>query len=324
MPNIFRKKLPNITTMQNFKSISILFLLLIIAFPAYSQYARRYGSYNSRGDNYHFGYISGGVGYTSLQSQVPDLVPKGYVGGLVGLGYEFRNRGLWLSVGAQFSLHNSKAEMDGFRFDQSGYDTQGKEVTLHYSIDEKDQQNWAFIDIPILIGYYFHGFHIGAGPKIGYAVSSKVKSEGTYTLSATNELYGIEFSDMPQHGYTTYDFKNTSNANLYPLVSIVGEVGYDVLSSVETRSLICNILKVSFYFEYGLNNLVKPVSTNRRVEINPNDATDIKVNPYLAAGMTQSHRVVPFFTGLKITYLIGGSRSARAGGYHKGCHCYNN
>ena len=312
---------------QNLKMKRICLLPLAVAVMMLSSMAasaQYRGGYGSGGDNYHFGYLTGGVGYTSLQAAVPDFTPKGGVGGFVGLGYEFRNNGLWLSVGAQFGFHRSKAEITDMQTnDLNGYDQQGKEITLHYDLTEKDQQRWTFVDIPIMVGYYFHGFHIGIGPKVGYALSSKVRSEGTYNITATYNLYNGVMADMPNHNYTNYEYSSDGKANLNPLISIVGEVSYDVLSTVSTRSTLCNILRVGFYFEYGLNNLVSPNSSNQRIEIIDNDATKVKVNPYLASGLTESHRVVPFFTGLKITYLIGGSKTVRYGGYHKGCHCYN-
>jgi len=314
--------------MRNMRNIRtwMMAALLLLTMPAMAQYrysSRSRGGYTSGGDNYHFGYITGGVGYTSLQSAVPDVIPSGGIGGFAGAGYEFRNNGLWLSAGVQINFHRSSVSMNNLREDRNGYDTQGKEVVLHYNVAEKDEQKWTFVEIPIMVGWYFHGFHIGAGPKIGYAIDSRVTASGTYELSATNELYGVEFKDMPERGYTTYEFSGDHKATLNPLVSIVGEIGYDVLSSVPTRSSICHVLKVAFYFEYGLNNLVKPVTTNQRLVVDQNNATSVRVNPYFAAGMTESYRVVPFYTGVKLTYLIGGSKGFRQGGYHKGCHCYN-
>lgn len=288
-----------------------------------SVYGNRVGGYKAPSDNYHFGYISGGLGYTSLQSAVPDLRPTGGLGGLIGIGYEFRNNGLWLNIGAQVGFHRSQATMDSWRENYAGYDTQGKEVMLHYDISEYDTQKWTFVEVPVLVGWYFYGFHIGGGLKVSYPISSKVEAAGEYTISATNELYGIEFHDMPDRGYTTYEYKGEHDAKLNPLVSLIGELGYDVLSSIPTRSTICHVLRVSFYFEYGLNDLVSPVSSNKRVVVDSSNATRVEVNPYFAAGMTQKYRVVPYFTGVKLTYLIGGSKTARSGGFHKGCHCYN-
>jgi len=300
----------------------MVFIVLFIC-TCLSAQGRRVGSYSTGGDNYHFGYISGGMGYTSLQSAVPDLTPKGGFGGLAGIGYEFRNNGLWLNVGAQINFHSSEAMMDVWHEDHAGYDTQGKEIMLHYAINEHDIQKWTFVEIPVLVGWYFNGFHIGGGLKVSYPISSRVTAAGTYTISATNELYGIEFHDMPDRGYTSYEFQGDHDAKLNPLVSLIGELGYDVLSSIPTRSRICHVLRVSFYFEYGLNALVSPISSNKRLIINSSDATKVQVNPYFAAGMTQKYRVVPYYTGVKFTYLIGGSKTARSGGFHKGCHCYN-
>lgn len=304
----------------------ILLMVMLVAgmLPVEARYFRRAGNVTGlKGDNYHFGYISGGLGYTSLQEEVPDFTPSGDLGGVVGFGYEFRNNSLWISAGLQLNFHRSKATLEEYKFNTPGYDTQGKEVTLHYLVNERDEQKWQFIEIPIMVGWYFKGFYIGAGPKVGYSLNSRIVSSGTYDLSATNELYGIEFKDMPEHGYRQYDFEGEHVASLKPMISLIGEIGYDLLSAVPTRSQLCHVLKLGFYFEYGLNSMVEPVSSNKRLQIDTKDATKAVVNPYLASGMTEKYRVVPFYTGFKITYLVGGSRTARASGYHRGCNCYN-
>jgi hypothetical protein len=53
----------------------------------------------------------------------------------------------------------------------------------------------------------------------------------------------------------------------------------------------------------------------------PVDATTAIINPYVNT-FASPNRTVPFFTGVKLTYMIGGSRTARAGMHH-GCMCYN-
>lgn len=322
-------------------SLALILAMGCLTLPANAKYYRRAGGSNNRGsESYHFGYISGAVGYTSLDCQVPVLTPSGGVGYAVGLGYEFRNNGFWLSVGPQFGVHRSESTMETTKFeipDAKGtyqfhlFDTQGDAVDkFYYDIEEHDTQDWQFIEVPILAGWFFHGFHIGLGPKISYSINSTVSSHGKYNLSAKNNGKDVIFKDMPEHGYGDYEYKYTNKATLTPMVSLIGEVGYDVLSAVPTRSQLCHLLRISFYFEYGLNSAVRPVDTNKRFDWEevPNqtgvkDATKLIVNPYFASGMTERYRVVPFFTGVKITYLIGGSKHARAGGFHKGCQCYN-
>lgn len=293
-------------------------LLLATAATADAQVWRRRGGGLS-GDNYHFGYVSGSVGYSMLQMNTAGAVSKGNLGGSFGLGYEFRNSGFWTSVGAQMSFHRSSLIVDQYTRDFNGFDTQGKATVLHYRVNQTDVQEWNFIDVPILFGYYVQGFYLGAGPKLSYALSPKTHSTGVYNLSATNVEYNVTFQDMPDRGYTDYAFDSKQQNRLNIGLSLIGEIGYDLLSSVPTRSTVCHVLKLGFYFEYGLNGLNgKWDSPQPLITPNAKDATQATVNPYIN---TMDSRIVPFFAGAKLTYMIGGSRTARAG-LHHGCMCY--
>ncbi len=333
--------------MQNkqsfFSSGKRLFVVCMVLFtlsPVWAQSWRTHHSAFEDGDDFHFGYISGSVGYSMLQTSLPSVMPHGNLGGSVGLGYEFRNSGLWVNVGLQMSFHRSKLVMDEYdtyhsewayndtRYDAfRGLDTQGKKAVFHYRVNQVDEMEWNFLDVPILVGYYVRGFHVGAGVKVSYALNPKTHSKGTYNLSATNEdYYPLRFEDMPDRGYTDYPFDNRITNKLNVTASIIGEIGYDLLSSVPTRSRICNVLKLSFYFEYGLNNILRPTDTPTNRVTFPNtggpvDATTAIINPYVNT-FASPNRTVPFFTGVKLTYMIGGSRTARAGMHH-GCMCYN-
>lgn len=283
--------------------------------------AQAHSGHGLNGDNYHFGYISGSAGYSMLQMNYADAVSQGNCGGTVGLGYEFRNNGFWTSVGAQLSFHRSSLLIDEYTRDFAGWDTQNKHTTLHYRVNQKDDFNWQFIDVPIMIGYYMKGFYVGAGPKLSYAINPQTHSSGTYNLSATNDEYNVTFSDMPDRGYTDYDFESDTQNRLNLGVSLIGEIGYDLLSSVGSRSTICHVLKLGFYFEYGLNNFVGTWdSPQPNIKPDPANATQATVYPYFNT-LTGTHRTVPFYAGLKLTYMIGGSRTARAG-FHQGCMCY--
>lgn len=293
-------------------------LLWVGLLPAHAQ---RHTSHGLDGDNYHFGYISGSVGYSMLHLSSADAVSKGQCGGLIGLGYEFRNSGLWTSVGAQLSFHHSSLLVDEYTRDYTGADTQGKEAIFHYRVNQRDDMDWRFIDVPILVGYYVQGFYVGGGAKLSYALAPKTQSTGTYNLSATNKEYNVTFENMPDRGYTDYDFSSETDNRLNVGVSVIGEIGYDLLSSVGTRSTICHVLKAGFYIEYGLNNFVALRDTPQpNILPQSSNATQATVYPYLNT-FAERHRTVPFYAGFKLTYLIGGSRTARAG-FHHGCMCY--
>lgn len=294
--------------------------MIVSCLPLSAQYRRR-GSGGLDGDNYHFGYMSGIIGYSMLDTRAVGVLPIGSLGGGVGVGYEFRNSGFWTNVGVQFSFHRSQLQLDPYTIDYEGFDTQGKAATLHYRVSQTDEVKWNFLDIPILFGYYTHGFHLGAGLKLSYAIHPTTRTTGSYNLSATNHEYNVTFRDMPDKGYTDYPFNNTYDNRLNIGASLIGEIGYDLLSSMPSRSRVCHVAKLSFYFEYGLNNLAKGWDVPQSA-ITPEqrDATKATVYPYMNTFGTPN-RTVPFFAGAKITYMIGGSRTARSG-FHHGCMCY--
>ncbi|MGM9837188.1 MAG: hypothetical protein ACI30A_01710 [Paludibacteraceae bacterium] len=297
----------------------------------------QYRRYNSGGDNYHFVYLSGSAGYAMLQNNVSSVTSRGNAGGLVGLGYEFRNSGFWISVGAQMSFHRSTLSVEEMEYLPSEdsryagatfYDTQGKEIYPRYRVTQEDKLRWAFVDVPIMLGYYVHGFYIGAGAKLSYALSPKVETAGAYDFSATYELYPEIGGDVG-HGFGHYDYQATiQSIAMKPSCSIIGEIGYDLLSMVSTRSITCSVLKLGFYFECGVSPVVKATDGYSHYALTARtgdgyDLTRLQLNPYLPAVASGTGLIVPFYTGVKLTYMFGGSRTARAG-FHKGCQCYNN
>ena len=286
-------------------------------------------------DNYHFVYLSGSAGYSMLQNDIPELTPAGKTGGLIGLGYEFRHNGVWMSVGAQASFHRSSLTVADMTFyphqsptyaTATFYDTQGKEIYPRYNISQIDHLKYMFLDVPIMVGYYVQGFYVGAGMKISYPVSSDIQTSGEYTFSANYVLYPDIWIEMG-HGYGQYEYPATSQSVPLKLsASLIGEVGYDLLSSMPTRSATCTLLKLGFYFEYGVSRLMNPVEYKQNYTLNTlgdggYDLTKLHINPYLTTAVTNQNWIVPFYTGVKLTVMIGGSRGARAG-YHTGCQCY--
>ena len=309
--------------------LAVLFALMIMSvMPSWGQYRRRRGGL-ADGDHYHFGYISGHVGYSILDSRATGVMPVGSVGGGFGAGYEYRNSGLWANIGLQYSMHRSSLQLDPYTIDHAGKmrltSTSVLDGTMHYQVKQTDVIQWDFMDVPILFGYYTHGFHIGAGIKISYAFKATSTTKGTYELRFSPEKYDAIYENMPERGLTTYEFQNKQDNRLNIAAALIGEIGYDLLSSAPMSGGLCHVLKLSFYFEYGLNNSNKGGEKSRFELPSPDDngeahAKEVVFNPYLNTEASPA-RTVPFFAGAKITYMIGGSRTARAG-FHHGCMCY--
>lgn len=311
---------------RNILLVSVLLLGVLLS-TTNAQYRRRGGL--AEGDHYHFGYVSGHIGYSILDTRVKGVVPVGNVGGGFGVGYEYRNSGLWANIGLQFSMHRSKLQLDPYTIDHEGKLRDGnqlREGILYYDVNQTDEIQWNFLDVPILFGYYTHGFHVGAGIKISYALNPKTFTKGTYDLRFKPNNTDAILANLPDRGLKVYDFESSQTNRLNVGASMLFEIGYDLLSSLPTHSRLCHVMKLSFYLEYGLNNYNKGDDKARFELPAPNEqgearATEVVFNPFLntTAG---SARTVPFIAGLKITYMIGGSRTSRAG-FHHGCMCYN-
>ena len=310
--------------------LMIILTMLVVTLPSWGQYRRRGGLLD--GDHYHFVYLSGHVGYSILDSHSTGVMPSGKVGGGFGVGYEYRNSGLWANVGIQMSFHRSSLKLDPYTIEHPGKykftDQKLLNGTFLYDVEQTDQIQWNFFDVPILFGYYTHGFHIGAGIKLSYALSAKSNTVGSYNLRFLPADYQVKepYHDMPDRGLTVYEFKANQKNRINVGAALIGEIGYDLLSSMPSNSRLCHVLKLSFYFEYGLNNYNKG-GDKLRYEMPPFNkeheasATELVFNPFLNTEASPA-RTVPFFAGAKITYMIGGSRTARSG-FHHGCMCYN-
>ena len=310
-----RQSVPS--TWKNARRMVSLVLLVVMSL---SVNAQRRGD-----DNYHFGYISVGAGYSALSSNIKNVSNYGSWGALGGVGYEFRRAKFWMSIGAQIQILNSSCDIAEFTYTQVGKDDQGRDVDFHYLVNQTDKQRWTSIDVPLLLGYYYQGFYVGFGAKVGFSYRSSVTSSGQYELRGDYHRYaGEDFKEMPDHRYGKYDFSGKQEIKLLPRGAVMAEIGYDVLATRRTNSLTCTILKIGMFFEYGVNSLIAvPEKSKPRIVVSENDPTSATVYPYYLTAITKSDRVMPYFVGLKLTFMVGGSRTGGSGTWHRGCQCYD-
>lgn len=305
-------------------------LMALILIQGASGYVSAQNRHSNK-DNYHFFYLSGGLGYSALDVQHANAVSLGNMGGLVGAGYEFRRTKFWLSLGVQMSWQTSTTRLNEYQFGPvPGEDIFGTATRLHYTFRQQDEQRFSQMEVPLLMGYYYHGFYVGAGFKFGFrSIGATVHTSGDFDLKGDySELYQPGLVDNPALGYGTFSYSTTHSVDLALNGAVIGELGYDVLSTVRTRSHACQILKVGFYFEYGLNSII-PASDKAEHITFPNknkqgkvDATHPQVMPYYYSKQANEKRVAPYLLGIKLTYMIGGSRTGITGTWHRGCQCY--
>lgn len=283
--------------------------------------------------DYHFGYISLSGGYTSLSQNVENVTTKGSWGAMVGAGYEFRMHNGWVSVGIHVMQEQSTTTPNSvycWKSPVGGWDNERDQVEYYqYKIRQTDKQLFRTVDIPLLAGYYNNGFYVGAGFKVGFSVGSSITTQGEFDMGAKYKD-GI---DVVEHvnAYQLYTLEQKKYEGiLRPQVSLLGEIGYDLLSNMTSNSTVCHMLKIGLYAEYGLRS-IHPIDTMDPIQLNgmnfaeaakvETDATAGQVTPYYFNTQTEGKRIAPFYVGVKLTYLIGGSWSTTRT-WHKGCQCY--
>lgn len=311
----------------------ITLVCFIVALPIWQDlYARNpYRPQSNTTDSYHFIYITGSGGYSSLkENNNYDITTTGNFGGVIGLGYEMRVNNFWMSIGGDLSFLQNKSIMaSSYKTTHDAKDTQGKPIVMNYDITRQEDMNkWWYGNLPLMFGGYYNMFYAGAGVKVGFPIKGLYKNSThiQYSTSASYPQYIDDFKEMTNHFYGDFDTITTNNIKLNTNVAIIGEIGVDVLANVRNHSDFCHVLKIGFYFEYGVLSLMNHTDGNNERVLFPNEtnATLITASPHSQWLDNTSYSCHSYFVGLKITYMFGGSKSQNANIWHTGCMCYDN
>lgn len=254
----------------------------------------------------HFLILGGGAGYSMLLGNAPTLTSFGNVGGTFAFGYEYRIKRFWtnLSVELQYLSATSTFSISGT--DKFIYDTQGKQALMHYDFDQSlDKQEFLFVNLPVVIGYYYRGLYLGAGAKIGYSIRAKETTALQYTTSATYQQYIDDFASMSDHFLTTYSSSVTENINSKYKLSAIAEIGYDVLTfSRKMNNSNRSGLKITVMVEYGLNNLINTNAELPLYSFNERNAAELFIHPFYNTDASQSYHIHPLYAEMRISWIF--------------------
>jgi hypothetical protein len=122
----------------------------------------------------------------------------------------------------------------------------------------QESQQVLFVEIPLTaqLKHKFTdkiGLLVTAGAKVSIPVNATYKTTGgEIVTSGYYPQYNIELTDLPQHGFTTITQSYTGKYSFNPAFMAIAELGgtYKVSESID--------LYVGGYFNYGLNNVLKP------------------------------------------------------------------
>lgn len=277
-------------------------LLLLITTPVRAEVWKLYNVYTK-----HYFSISAGGGYYSLVENIPEVSTTGGAAGMLSIGYELRHNGFWFAFAADVHYGGSTMYMAPFSAHRDIYDTQGKRVSLHYDISSySDTQSDFRVGLPVLFGFFTNGFYGAVGAKFSYAPRTISTPSMTYTTKGTYERYIADFENMPNHFYTEYTTPGRTEMKMHPQGYVIAELGYDILNRERMSSYArCSVLKVALYAEYGLNNCLSGSDHDELTyDVNPADPSQLIVSSYYARTNIRDARVVPFYVGVKVTYLM--------------------
>jgi len=255
----------------------------------------------------HYLALSGDVGYFSLLENIADIETRGGASGGIGIGYELRYNGLWVNAGLDVQFSRSTLTTQPYNVDRAIMDTQGKVVQYHYTVQGyTDTQNDLRIGLPVLVGFYTNGFYFGGGVRVSYAPLTFSTPTVRYTTRGEYEKYIDDFTNMPNHFYTEYTTHGRSELKMIPQLSVVGEIGYDVLNKERMNQYArCSVLKVALYAEYGMLSCLQ--GTQSPAELYMVDTTNpsqlVPVSYYVTKDLRQN-RIVPLFIGVRVTFML--------------------
>lgn len=288
-----------------FRKTYLLHILLIILISILSTEveARR-----SKPNNFHFWAVGLSGGYSTLMEDYPDLSTSGLAGFTGHFGYEYQNQGFWISPTLELQYFSAKAISSVTISDARILDTQLKNAVMHYTMTSglSEKQQFLYLNIPVMAGYYSpEGFYFGAGFRLGFNLGISSQSTLSYRTSATYDPYFDDFEDMPNHCYTDYTTTNdTAHYNSVFKVSVLAEIGYDLMALKHKSKVKYSAFKVGAFVEYGLNNIIDVEGNGVVCRVNPSNASQLIPNTYYSAYHTNRHRVVPLIAGVRLTFLF--------------------
>ena len=255
----------------------------------------------------HYLALSGEVGYFSLLENMPEVTTRGGASGALGIGYEMRYQSFWVGAGLDVQYNNSTMTTAGSQVDRAIYDTQGKPVHLHYDVEGyTDTQHDFRVGLPVLVGFCTNGIYGGVGARVSIAPMCFSTPSVTYKTYGAYEQYIDPFEDMPNHFYTEYTTRGRSELRLVPQVSVVAELGYDILNKERMSAYAkCSVLKIAVFAEYGLNSCMRGVKTESDLyTVDSTNPIYLIPDSYYATKDLRTHRIVPLFVGVKLTYML--------------------
>jgi|GEM_PF-4164965 len=230
------------------KTIYIL-ILLIIPCTLFAQHAKLKNT--EFVINAFYG-VSGWKGTLAGGTLTPDFGPQFSVAGSYFLG-----TCIGIGSGIGYSDYATTVKSDTYNMSIPFTDEDGDKfsyVVKANGISEKDKLS--ALEIPLFVAFRKPSsnlqFEAKAGVKVSVPLSSSYKqTKGTITTTGVYDAYGVELSDLPDHGFQTVtDLGSSGKLNTKTSLSLFAKAGIMVpVSKIK--------LHLNLYGAYGLSSVLK-------------------------------------------------------------------
>lgn len=237
-------------------------------------------------------FINAGGGCNTLSYSLTNGSHDAGAGFILNGGYSyFFGSNLGVSAGIGVQSVTSTATMNYTSYEASvDYENDPYEFRVLFS-GWKEKQNAILLEIPAGINYLIplnakSVILTSVGGKISFPLSATYKvTDGGLTTSGYYQQWDLLFTDMPQHGFSTYRERYSGDIRLKTSFSLFADIG------TLTDLLGNNSLYVGCWLNYGLTNMIDESNDNVYLP-------DASYNSVLASNQTGKVTLLSF--GLKI------------------------
>lgn len=242
----------------------------------------------------------------------------------VGFGFDaglhyahFFNEHFGLGVGVHYALANAYAKYD-FTEVSNGL-IHASNTNLHYDLTTKfdnwkEHQTVGLLGIPVEAFYRMAlnakwTFIGGLGVQVDLPLHGKYsRSEGSYTTVGTFASLGsYPVSDMPEHGFGTYDaIPNSKIENLATMVSIIADAG----ARMDLNNKLG--LYLGIYAGYGLTDMLGEKKNDAMLTINTTDPSVLDYNGTFASNEIDALHLLRVGVKVGVDFGLGGTKAKEA------------
>jgi OmpA-OmpF porin, OOP family len=237
-------------------------------------------------------------GLQGLDMKVKNGDNKINFGGKVGVGYTyFINKNWGIISGVDLGYFNNKNTLNNTILSSYQFDSQNDPFEYRIKTNQYSEKNTFYTaSIPLLVQFRTEGdtqFYINAGARVHFpfAQKSKIKINQISTTGYYPDM-NVEFENLPQHGFTTYNNIEESVKNKFKTaIALNVETGVSFKLSEILR------LYTGVYLDYGLNNIQKTTNNSNETSLINYDA--------LGSGIVEVNGLLKTTDAVEKTKLIG-------------------